>query len=304
MNVLNNLLHGAAHGINPIVHVNTQVTGEEGDRPDIVGYDNGGVERVIIEAKFWAGFTENQPNAYLNRLPDGSSSALLFIAPKARLKTLWPVLRGRVEGTGVQLSAIQEMPGGLRTAQLDGTTRHIMLTSWKTLLSHMSIAAGESLAQRDIEQLRGLTDRMDADAFVPLQSEELSPEFPRRILNFIRLIDGAANQGIEAGWIDPKSVKSGDGRSIRLFGKSAWFAVRFHNWACQKDTPIWIRVNKLGSNKHPDIRSKLNVPDGTASVPIDLPTGVEYDAILDSVVAQLKYIGQTINPDYKISKSE
>ena len=43
----------------------TQVSGEEGDRPDLVVWDRGRAERVLIEAKFWAGLTENQPNAYL-----------------------------------------------------------------------------------------------------------------------------------------------------------------------------------------------------------------------------------------------
>ena len=37
-----------------------------------------------MEAKFWAGLTENQPNACLARLPlDERSAVLLFVAPEA-----------------------------------------------------------------------------------------------------------------------------------------------------------------------------------------------------------------------------
>ena len=51
-----------------------------------------------MEAKFWAGLTENQPNAYLARLPlDERPAVLLFVAPEARLETLWPELRRLIE---------------------------------------------------------------------------------------------------------------------------------------------------------------------------------------------------------------
>lgn len=62
----------------------TQVSGDGGERPDLVGWDENDKERLLIEAKFWAG----QPNAYLERLPAGGT--LLFVAPEARVDTLWP----------------------------------------------------------------------------------------------------------------------------------------------------------------------------------------------------------------------
>ena len=49
-------------------------------RPDLVGLDRTmGKECVLIEAKFWAGLTDRQPKAYLDRLDPGK--ALLFVAP-------------------------------------------------------------------------------------------------------------------------------------------------------------------------------------------------------------------------------
>ena len=70
----------AAGGANlgEIAQVRTQATGEEGERPDLAGFDRNGRERVLVEAKFWAGLTDNQPIAYLERLPANRPGALLF----------------------------------------------------------------------------------------------------------------------------------------------------------------------------------------------------------------------------------
>ena len=51
--------------VGPIVRMRTQVTGKKSARPDLAGFDESGLERVLIEAKFAAGLTENQPVAYL-----------------------------------------------------------------------------------------------------------------------------------------------------------------------------------------------------------------------------------------------
>jgi hypothetical protein len=68
----------------------TQSVGEHEERPDVVGQTADGVERLLIEAKFWAGLTENQPVGYLNRLPTGG--VLLFVVPEKRLHSCWSEL--------------------------------------------------------------------------------------------------------------------------------------------------------------------------------------------------------------------
>ena len=174
---LNRVLRGAVSGLNPIEQVRTQVTGDTGARPDLVGFDEQGKERVLIEAKFWAGLTENQPNGYLKRLPKDGPSVLLFVAPEARRDTLWAELQRRVN---VEIGYSSETDG-LRSASVIGSQRYLMLTSWRSILGQManqSSEVGESSAQIDIRQLQGLTERMDEEAFLPIQSTELAPEFP------------------------------------------------------------------------------------------------------------------------------
>ena len=41
-------------GPEPITRVETQVTYEDGSQPDMVGYDQGGSKRLLVESKFWA----------------------------------------------------------------------------------------------------------------------------------------------------------------------------------------------------------------------------------------------------------
>ena len=50
----------------PLARVATEVTGQQGERLDLVGFDESNAERVLIEVKFWAGLTHNQPNTYLS----------------------------------------------------------------------------------------------------------------------------------------------------------------------------------------------------------------------------------------------
>ena len=290
---LNRVLRSAVADLNSIERVRTQVTGDTGARPDLVGFDEHDKERVLIEAKFWAGLTENQPNGYLKRLPTDGPSALLFVAPEARRDTLWAELQRRATA---ELNDSSE-ENGLRSAKVCGSQRFLMLTSWRSLLGQManqSSEAGESSTQIDIRQLQGLTERMDEEAFLPLQSMELAPSFARRMLGLNRLIDDATQRGIRDKWISTKGLAvaahtTGYGRWIRLYGETAWFGVNVWSWAQKAETPIWVEF------------SRKKMPDGESNIPVRLRVGVEYEAVLDEVVEELKNIGQRINPEYELS---
>jgi hypothetical protein len=52
----------------PIATFHPQARDGQGNIPDLVGVDATGAERPVIENKFWAGLTENQPAGYLDRL--------------------------------------------------------------------------------------------------------------------------------------------------------------------------------------------------------------------------------------------
>ncbi len=301
----NTLLEGGT-AVGSLARVRTQVIGEEGERPDLVGFDDGGVERVLIEAKFWAGLTENQPNGYLRRLPLDRPAALLFVAPAARLETLWPELCRRASDQFTIIGATS--PGEMRAMTVSGGERRLMLTSWAALLDLMATkanSAADKAAESDISQLRGLTDRMDAEAFLPWRSEDLGPEFARRVLGLITLIDEATDRGCVDGFLDiggmMKSPRyEGYGRHMRIGSVAAWFGFVMDGWAVHGTTPLWLLFTE---DKHKELQEagladakvvKWRTGDRRYCIPVELPTGVEYDAVLDSVVDSLKSIADQL----------
>ena len=284
----------------PVARVATEVIGDQDERLDVVGFDDHGSERVLIEVKFWAGLTSHQPNTYLDRLPkDGEPAVLLFVAPELRLLTLWAEIHRRAEtrfGLGTDMST-----EGLRSVMVDGSPHRLMLTSWRALLGAMTTRAGidgETPAKRDILQLAALCERQDTDAFLPLRPEELAPAFPRRMRDMQRLVGDATERGRQDGFVNTKGLHvapqaDGYGRYLRL-GKNdawvagAWFGVHYRLWTRQKETPLWLRF----SSRYATLtRERL----GDQNYGFTLPTGVEYDAVLDSVVDQLKNVADALS---------
>ena len=187
------LLRAGGAEIPEVVAVKTQAS-KDRTRPDLVGFDDQGRERVLVEAKFWAGLTDNQPKAYLDRLTDnGGATALLFVAPKARLETLWAEL---CRLTGCEPGPAAEDP---RSAAIAGD-KSLILSSWPALLTSLSAQAalqGDRVVEADISQLRALCERQDEAAFLPLRPDEFAPAFPRRLLQLNRLIDDATELAVK-----------------------------------------------------------------------------------------------------------
>ena len=293
---------GAAIG--EIARVKTQASGEEGTRPDLAGLDTEGVERVLIEAKFWARLTENQPVTYLKRLPENQSSVLLFVAPDKRFELLWTELCGLVEEAEIVLSS-----GPLRSATTSGK-RRLMLISWTDLLDRMDPRAStsrESHTESDIQQLRGLAEQMDDEAFLPLRQEELSSEIPHRLIKLEDLVDGVIkrlDQKKLAADTKKKSNRTEYGYYFKLSGADAWFGIDHYKWAENRDTPLWLYLYE-GVQSVSEIREHLQplAPElellefvKELVVPIYPPVSVEYDTVLNAVVARLKEVAELINP--------
>ena len=157
------------------------------------------------------GLTDNQPNTYLARLPEDTHSALLFVAPAQRIETLWPELCHRAEEQYEMTVTSDDLTSGeLRGMSIGSNGHKMMVTSWRAVLERMESQAniaGDRVAVRDIEQLVGLTERMDNDAFLPIHSGELGQEFPRRMLNMVRLVDDATQRAVANGWADASGLR-------------------------------------------------------------------------------------------------
>ena len=307
MRAMTEMLQSAAAGISPVTRVRTQVVGEDASRPDLVGLDELGQERLLVEAKFWAGLTDNQPNGYLERLPSSGVSALLFIAPEARVESLWTELTRLVEEVGTGLTDGREV-SAMRTARVSGDERWLMLTTWSSLLGRMWVSAsgaGEASVEMDIRQLQGLVESMDGEAFLPLRSEELGPDIPRRMLSLGRLVDDVTERGFRSGWIDTDGLGATSqwseyGRNLRLFGIRLWFGVDLNQRAQVRETPLWLWSYEYEDTaRFADIQREMDVPVGEDYIPLFLPIGLEYEAVVSSLESRLQEIGRAINPEFK-----
>ena len=306
---LSDVLNAGGAQVGQIAQVRTQVTGKDGERPDLVAFDQDGEKRVLIEAKFWAGLTESQPVVYLKSLtedgrPDAQrslkASALLFVAPAARLDSLWAELCRQASKAGITLDLSRDDADGLQSALASGGVQ-LLLTSWRSLLGRMATAAAaDSHTEADLRQLQGLCEREDGEAFLPLRSEEFGLDFPRRMLGFRRLVDDATDRGIRAGFISVKDLKVtpqawGYGRYLHLARENTWFGVNLDLWARTRPTPLWLVFSPQRRALEPLRRADRPELFDDRYVPIDLPVGREYEAVLDAVVERLEKIVTAIS---------
>ena len=298
MEALNDVIQSGVRDILPVNLVRSQSVGSDGTIPDLVGIDEGDQERALIEVKFWAELTNNQPNGYLNRLPDDGPTVLVFLVPEVRVQTLWPELEGRVSRAGHSLSLVESER---RCARIDNSQKHMMIVSWTGLLDAMAARVSDTGEATSIEsairQLRTLTKHADSSAFKPIQKgQELGADSERRERDYRRVIDDATEQGISEGWLSKKGLNRtprpyGYGRYIRLSDTIVWFGVNKSRFEMTSESPLWIELYPR-QDKADHIRLALGLSESW--IPVPLENDVEYPAVLDGVVSNLKQISDSI----------
>jgi hypothetical protein len=149
----------------------TQVWKKDQGRPDLVGTgSNGNV--LIVEAKFDAGFTENQPVAYFEHFE--VAGLLVFVVPEYRRHSAWFELCTRCRQTGLEVNSVSSTPWPL-LAQVG--IHRLGLVTWSDVLRVLLDSArdlGDEEALQDLNQLNALCERMGEDAFTPFRAEELT----------------------------------------------------------------------------------------------------------------------------------
>ena len=83
MQALNDLLHEGGFDIEPITRVETQVTYEDGSRPDMAGYDKDNVKRLLVEANSMLPFYRIRPVGTPNSLTNPVQRCSCSFAPKS-----------------------------------------------------------------------------------------------------------------------------------------------------------------------------------------------------------------------------
>ena len=310
LGALDRLLRDEDFYMEPIAAVRTQVTYKDGSRPDMVGYDRNGAKRLLVEAKFWAGLLKGQAVGYFRLLEEDGPGVLLFIAPDSRIDTLWAEIRRRMESgeDGSHLEII-ETDDRTRKAGVVGSDKRLMLVSWTFLLDYLAVAAvGDGRVASDIEQLRGLARWEDAVAFRPIHPDEFGLSLPRRIRGLNRLIDDVVSaRGVPQGWMTVKGLRAtpqreGYGRYLRLTDVPVdlFLGVNVERWATSGDTPLWLWISRrfpMDAGRMKERAPSLIKWGNDYWLPIHLKTGLEYEAVLDDAVRQVRAVWGIIDRD-------
>jgi hypothetical protein len=281
--------------------------------PDIVGFNEVQESVCIIEAKFWASLTDHQPNDYILMLPATTPSVLLFLAPDKRFDTLWWELKHRIPNLTNEVKN-----SVMRSAWID-TNRRLALISWRTLLSTMLThleREGALALQGDAKQLLGLCMQADQDAFLPLRSEELSPEIPRRLLQYHELVDEVVVHGRQQNLFNTDKLKAsgtniGYGRYFNYGGYLFYLCIDFSRWSASYNTPMWARVYGKEWNISSEKRKaaialqplqnsgRLFIgADELAHVAISLPLRAEKDSVINTILSELAAIKGLLDVAY------
>lgn len=295
------------HKLEAVAHVRTQVTVSDKSRLDLVAFDSAGDKRLIIESKFWAPLLDGQATRYVKELSPGGPAMLLFVAPQARHETLWVKIKRQFEDAPTLELGPDRDIGRLTVAEVIGSERTVALMSWDAMLN--SLKHADSARDDDLRQLRGLAQAQDEVAFAPLHAEDLIATVPRRVMSFMNLIDGVVDKAKREDWLTTKGMRTAHHRNayLRFVGFhredsdepiGLALCVDLDIWATTGTSPIWLRI----WHKQPIDLDELNKRLATGGwlpcrrepdwlwVPIELPTGVEYDDVRDTATDQVKRV--------------
>jgi hypothetical protein len=290
------------------LNFDTQIGLEGRAIPDLTGVDENDQLVLMMESKFWATLTSNQPITYLGHLTPDKEGIVLFIAPSSRFPTLWQELVQRCTESGLSVNQkIDQSPEHLVAEVEPG--KLLGLASWESLLSYLKkelevngIVDGE----HEVWQLQGLCERLDAEAFHPLQADDLKSDSDMQIEEYRRLINDLVGILIKKGHASIKEYRATPGadyykRYMTLYGSKNW-CVEFNAtyWARFQRTPIWLTldfaskfttqsIKKLSPLKE-ESPSRLFEDEKQIMIPLELALNVEREDVLKSLVQQIEEI--------------
>lgn len=222
------------------IHYVTELSTTANGRPDVTGLEKNGQKTIIIEGKFWANLTPNQPNNYLRELAKGGK--LLFLSPDKRLSSL-------------------EVEVGKR---LQEKSTKIYYSSWENFLDLIEKENSRNYDQRltsDVDQMKDLCRKMDTEGMPPLSMSDLDPMNGRRATHFADVINEC--QSILKEWkhanfsgLQKQSKPYGHGFYFRGFNFSCFLSFDSYTWYARPNhTPIWLSIQ----NENPENQSCLKI---------------------------------------------
>ena len=265
-------------------------------RPDIVG-SIGGEAHLIVEGKFWAPLTDNQPCRYLDRLT--ADGCLLFVAPARRRELLWGELLARCEQEGLRPREVSRSSDSI--VCIVGESRRLGITSWASFLAGVGAELdrrGEAEIRSDLDQLLSLCLLEDEEAFLPLTPLDLATPRPLRVMQLMGLVDKLNERGLASGLFQhtkmhPFSRLGVCGRYISSGRFQLALCVDLRRWHDHGSIPLWLEVAAEPEHALSDLedeRPPRVVYDGFAGRPVvglPLALHVEESEVIRNVLEQI-----------------
>lgn len=269
-------------------HYENELASKGHGRPDITGKNSDGNTTVIIEGKFWASLTDNQPQNYLKELsPDGK---LLFLAPNQRQTSL-----------DIQLNKLS-----------DQQEKRIIVSSWTTLIDlieNENKKDPDKQLTSDVAQLRELCEKVEKEELPPLSKADLDPAHGRLCYQFADLLDECKDalgtwDEINFEGLRSTNTKYGYGFYFRTHNYACFLCLSTFDWYDKKShTPVWLYIFDKDFNKSYEIYRALNDfdlensydEDEYAAYGIVLTAGMDKKEIIDHIVETVKKVLTAIN---------
>ncbi len=254
----------------------TEMSSSSNGRPDVTGLDVNGDKTIIIEGKFWANLTENQPGNYLNELE--GDGRILFLAPAKRLASLELEIEER----------------------LGGKHEKVVCRSWMDFLDQVEKENNKDhnnhLAS-DLVQVQELCQKMDTEGMPPLSQSDLDPMNGRVASHYSDIVDECNSNLRKWKYSDFKGMmttsrKYGYGFYFRGHSFSCFFGYDSYNWfAKDSHTPFWLYIKDKEDKQTEKINHALSVIDSANSYGneygIMLQTGMDKSQVVNYIVSKV-----------------
>lgn len=230
------------------LNFSSQIVGENLERPDISGINQNGEEMLIIEAKFWASLTQNQPVEYLNRL--NKDTVLLFLCPKLRKTTLNNEIENRLNNQNINYKYSTDK-------YILDANKIIYICDWATILDNVKASLqknNENILVSDIDQIIGFCEVIDNYSFLPILDNDLSPAIAKRLNSYSDLVDKILDKLRTKIDVNLSGMKA----TPQKYGYSRYFIINkfafrldvdLKLWELIADTPFWLTIKQIENEK-------------------------------------------------------
>jgi hypothetical protein len=252
-----NSKHNLPNFENRDFEISTQFTdGNDQSIPDLA-FLFGNESKILIEVKFWAKLTKNQPLSYLQKLNGELGESLFFLVPKLRIPHLKNELVQKVQLETEQIKySTQE-----NSIIFDGYAP-IVLVSWEDLFIALNegIDSSSMHFKSDLDQLQQMIEKMLSPAFLPFEVGDFEFYSYRKNIQLIELIDACIDSSAE---MNTKNLSYGGGRN----SFQRWFMYRNY-YSCglelharfweKYNSPVWLVIygsswQNKGQIPHPEV---------------------------------------------------